>query len=284
MNISRPWLSQKNKEDSAFVDLMKILTFNCGTVKDPEAPLYGLSYVAGLNDFLINLFQEARYDFILLQEFHTNTYLELEPRLENYKILRAFDTEGNIDSQLAIAYRKNFILKENKFYSFSGFKKFNVKWPGIFGLLLGTFQTPKGDMIAGSLHLNPLLHFLTRKREVQYSKKCLLACNTRKLPVIFGGDFNSALPGEKNSNNTIFVPEFVNVTLDSGPTVDSRYVEPVVFINKAAALLKKFGLKICMKVDHVYADNKSAKMHAHSCKVLNDRVSDHSPVEVILED
>lgn len=238
--------------------------------------------MAGLNDFLTKVFGEQDYDFILLQEFHSHIFTELNPTLDNYEILRMFDDIGNTESELAIVYRKNFLLQENKFYSFTGFSKWNSKWPGIFGLLVGKFQTPTGGLVVGTVHLSPLFYFTERKKEARFLKKCLIEFNPDDIPVVFGGDFNSGLPGEKISNNNIFAPEFTNASIGSGPTVDSGYVEPVVLVNKIAVFLAKWGLHIRLKVDHIYADTKTGADNVFYCRVLKDRVSDHSPMEVIL--
>ncbi len=258
---------------------LQILTLNCGTKK--SAVDYGQgSYVGGLNDFLINVLAEKYYDFILLQEFHSHASDELGSNSGDYKILRMFDIEMNAKSEIAIIYRKNFILKASEFYSFANFKKWNLQWPGVLGFLMGKFQTPEGELIVGSIHLNPLFHFIVRKEESRFVKKCLIEFNFDKLPVIFGGDFNTILPGEKVYHNNIFAPEFVNITMKSGPTVDSRYIEPVILSTKFTSLLGKLGIHSRTKVDHIYVDNKTALENIISCKVLSDRVSDHSPMEV----
>jgi endonuclease/exonuclease/phosphatase family metal-dependent hydrolase len=260
---------------------LKILTLNCGTKK--EANNYGRgSYVGGLNDFLAGLFASGYYDFLLLQEFNRHTSDELSSKLGNYKLLRMFDNEMNADSEVAIIYRSNFVLGESRFYSFASSKKWNLKWPGVLGFLLGKFQTPAGDLIIGSIHLNPLLHFITRQKQARFLKDRLREFNTHDLPVIFGGDFNSGLVGEKPLHKSILRPEFENVTETSGPTVDSRYIEPVVWQASLSVFLAKLGIGIRMKVDHIYADRKTAGENIVFCKVLGDRVSDHSAVEVVL--
>src|SRR4051812_18415809 len=117
---------------------LKILTLNCQTIKDAQN--YGRgSYVGGLNDFLINVLAEQYYDIILLQEFHHHVSDELLPHFGNYQILRMFDAEMNKESEIAIIYRNSFVLNESKFYSFTSFKKWNLKWPGVLGFLMGKF-------------------------------------------------------------------------------------------------------------------------------------------------
>ena len=193
---------------------LKVLTLNCAK-----------GYVAGLHDFLEKILQKNDYDFVLLQEFHSRNLKWFKSNIENYKILRVFDKKVNMESELAIVYRKDFILKESKLYLFTDFLKSNLKRPE-FGFLLGNFKIPQGELIVGSIHCSAVLHFNVRSREAKLAKKCLLDFNPASLPLILGGDFNSGLPGEKTRNNKIFMPEFVNLTNSSGVTVDSRYVEP----------------------------------------------------------
>jgi len=251
---------------------LKILTLNCAK-----------GYVAGLHDFLGKTFQKNEYDFVLLQEFHSRNVEWFKSNIENYKIIRIFDKELNMESELAIAYRKDFILKESKLYFFTDFLKSNLNRPE-FGFLLGNFKTPQGGLIIGTIHSSALFYFNVRSREAKFAKKCLLDFNPASLPLVFGGDFNSALPGEKTRNNRIFMPEFVDLTDGSGVTVNSRYVEPAPgwWLNHISAFFAKFGLGISIKVDHVFIDKKTAKTHTSSCKVFPDRISDHSAMEILL--
>jgi endonuclease/exonuclease/phosphatase family metal-dependent hydrolase len=221
--------------------------------------------------------------FILLQELSQANYNWFKSKVNNYEILRAFNREVGVESELALAYRKNFTLKESKFYSFFKFLKWNFKRAEM-GLLAGRFQVPAGEVIITSVHLNPALSFIVRRDEAKFIKKCLLDFNIDSLPVIFGGDFNSGLPEEKARNNRIFAPEFINLTDNSGATVDSRYVEPGpgLLLNNISVFLAKFGFHLRMKVDHIYADQETAKNDFSFCKVFPDRVSDHSAMEVIL--
>ena len=250
---------------------LRILTLNCGKAYNPK--LFG---------FLAKIFEEARYDVILLQELPAQSISSTKPHLGNYGIVRAFDAEMNVESELAIAYRDIFTLEEKQFYSFARFKRWNWDWPGTLGMLMAKFQTPQGKLTISSVHLNPLLHVMTRKREAIFFKKRLLEFNSGNAPVIFGGDFNSGLPGEKTRNNSILAPEFQNLTISSGPTVDSRHIQPLILIARICIFLGKLGIHLRMKVDHIYADKKTAEENVSSCRVLHNRVSDHSPVEVIL--
>jgi len=251
---------------------LKVLTLNCGK-----------GYVAGLYDFLEKTLQKNEYDFVLLQEFSSSNAEWFKSNIENYKILRVFDKEINMESELAIVYRKDFILKESQLYLFNHFLKANLKRPE-FGFLLGKFKIPQSELIIGSIHSSAVLYFNARSREAKFAKKCLLDFNPDSLPIIFGGDFNSGLPGEKTRNNKIFRPDFINLTINSGVTVNSRYVEPRPgwWLNVISVFFAKFGLGICMDVDHIFVDKKTAKTHASSCKVFPDRISDHSAMEVSL--
>ena len=76
----------------------------------------------------------------------------------------------------------------------------------------------------------------------------------------------------------------MNLTRDSGPTVNSDYLEPshpqAAFIVR---LFKFFRIRLRMKVDHIFVDTNTANTHISVSRVLNDRVSDHSPLELILK-
>ncbi len=255
---------------------LKVLTINCNK-----------AYVSGLEDFLNRIFAEGKYDFILLQELRSRKLPSFDPLMTNilgsYTLIRAFNDKVNSWSEIGLVYRKDFKLEESKFYPFPPFTKYlGISLPE-FGLLIGTFITPEGAVTVGSVHMHSDFNFLTRKREARFIKRILLNDKYSDMPIIFGGDFNNGLPGEKLLHDKIFKPEFVNTTKHSGPTVDSKYLEPSNPINTfIIQILKFFKIRLRMKVDHIYADSKTADTHTIKCIVLPDRISDHSPLEVIL--
>lgn len=241
----------------------------------------------GLTDFLARIFVEGEYDFILFQEVRTRTSPPFDPLMTNilgsYSLLRTFNSEVNAWSELALAYRQSFAIEKSVFSPFAPYEYFGHPLPE-FGLLIGKFATPEGRLLVGTLHMHPSIHALQRKRDVARTKEALLTWNSEGLPVIFGGDFNSGLIGEKRRNRRMLAPEFVNVTNDIGPTVDSRYVEPTTPLNALArAATKLLGFHLRMTVDHIYTDRATAESHVFSSRILPDRISDHSPLEVILK-
>lgn len=72
------------------------------------------------------------------------------------------------------------------------------------------------------------------------------------------------------------------MTNDLSPTLDSRYSENVAHItNRIAAFLNIFGIGIKLHTDHIFLDKDTASSKIN-CFVLTDRVSDHSPIECII--
>ena len=250
---------------------LNILTLNCQKGYRPE-----------LVPFLERTLGGGRYDLVLLQELHDRDAALVDAMNPEYRLLRARNEAFGGWSQVAILHRKEFLADNVEFYDFVRFRKNNIYRPE-FGVLLVRMETPQGKFVAGSMHANALLNPSIRKRELLFSKERIMEYNVGHLPVLFGGDMNSGLPWEPRRNNRLFAPEFLNATSASGPTVDSRYVEPVIMPNKIAANLGKVGIYHRMKVDHMYLDRATATTHITSCRALPDRISDHSPLEVTLE-
>ena len=256
---------------------LKILSLNCEK-----------GYIVSITKFLADIFAGERYDFVLLQELGARQSPPFDPSLtailDNYSLLTAFNEEVGAKSELGLAYRKSFSVEESTFVPFSPFQWFDRLLPE-FGLLAGTFRTPEGRVRIGTFHAHPSVYFSarTREREVKLAKRELLAHGDENLAIIFGGDFNNGVIGEKRRSRKALSPEFVNVTNDMGPTADTRYLEPTTRINALAhAATKLTGFHLLATIDHIYADSKTATTHKFECRILADRVSDHSPLEVIL--
>ncbi len=248
---------------------LDILTLNCQK-----------GYGIGTAEFINNCLKEKQYDFLLLQE--ASPAIVEAIRLESYKLLRGFNEDVGDWSQVHILFRSEFVLEQHHFVSFANVRKRNARRRE-FGLLLGTFEIPAGRIIIGSLHVNAGIQVLARREESCMIRDAIRAYNTARLPVIFGGDFNSGLPGETARNDRIFSPDFTNCTSDSGPTCDSQYVEPVILLNRWARHLARIGIHFLLKVDHIYAAAATARQYTSSCRVLPVRVSDHSPLVLSLE-
>ncbi len=250
---------------------MKLLTFNCQ--KD---------YTSRVLGFIVETLRSGTYDFILFQELTSNVYEKIIPGISNYKFLRAMNMSTGSWSDLAIAYRDTFELADSKFFDFTIVAKEQISRPS-YGLLIGAFKSSRGMQSVGTLHMNPGLNPGLRKKEGRFVKKCLLDyMQVSGSPLVFGGDFNSGLPWENKRNERIFLPEFVNCASSSGPTCDSRYVEPTNFLNKLARALAVIGIHFRMKVDHFYVDRATLKQSSITCAVLPNIVSDHRPLEIVM--
>jgi hypothetical protein len=67
------------------------------------------------------------------------------------------------------------------------------------------------------------------------------------------------------------------------PTLDGKYSENVPRLpNRIGALLRFFGIPTRLWTDQVFVDAATAAKSDIQSRVLPDRVSDHSPVEVII--
>ena len=112
-----------------------------------------------------------------------------------------------------------------------------------------------------------------------------LSAFTQERNSLFAGDCNFVLPGELSSADRITSPTFVRVSRELGATLDSRYTELAPNpISTAVVFLARFGIGIRLRADNVFASQPLAKSARISCHVLPDRVSDHSPVEIILQE
>ena len=102
---------------------------------------------------------------------------------------------------------------------------------------------------------------------------------------VFGGDCNFCFSSEVNKASKIVSPEYYCVTYDLGTTFDSYYTESHlpyfwVYMNN---FLRKLGLRMKLKTDHFFVDKKNAKRSNIKTEILSDRVSDHIPIEIVLE-
>ncbi len=251
---------------------MKLLTLNCQR-----------GYQPGLESFLKELLEQNTYDFLLLQEVD-NKVLEFLKHT-SYKSVRAYCKEAEQDSELCIVYRSSFNVTETGYQSFAGMR--NDPWRGhkhpSFGLLWGKFEVEGMPWIMSSIHLHSGIDRKARTAELTLIKKMLLEHSP--ILTIFSGDSNAGFPGESASMARLLAPEFSWVSKNIGPTLDSRYSENVPHLpNRIAAFLSLFNIKIPLWTDQVFASRKVVERYTVTCRVLSDRVSDHSPVEFVLEE
>ncbi len=247
---------------------MKILSFNCQKGFQP-----------GLGGFLNRIFESKTYDFLLLQEVN-GIVLSMSQNIPGYKLLDAFNEEAGEQSHLCILYRDHFEFQNSLFRSFSRMNRAFYARPEL-GFLAGTFSCAGKSVVVGSAHLHPALSFQLRAKEVRIIKEKLLTHSDSQ--VIFGGDFNFGLPWEISNASKSLSPEFIDVTRDIGPTLNSRYTEVGNHISsRTGSILAKFGIEVLLSTDHVYVDQRTFESSRITVKKLSDRVSDHSPIELIL--
>ncbi|TSD05864.1 MAG: hypothetical protein Greene07147_569 [Parcubacteria group bacterium Greene0714_7] len=248
---------------------MKILSLNTQKAFQPALP-----------SFLKRVLDGGLYDFILLQEANERV-LPLVRGVGAYRLLEVFDEVFSAPSHLSIVYRDTFKLKGSRLDSFGRMHPSPRLQHQGFGMLLGTFGTPQGDIKAGTVHLHSGLRPTVRAREVQALKDRVMKERAHNTPLVFGGDFNLGIPGEVIHACSLLLPQFVASTRHLGPTLNSRYSEPHPnIVNTSAVFLAKFGLGFDLKTDHLFVDAETAK-HSEAC-ILSDRVSDHSPIELTI--
>jgi endonuclease/exonuclease/phosphatase family metal-dependent hydrolase len=248
---------------------MKMLSLNTQEAYRPE-----------LKSFLQQTLETGLYDFILLQEV-TGTVLKFLEPLHTYSLLNLFDDEIRDQSHLCILYRSSFSLRDSKLHSVGSMHPSKKFRSSAFGLLIGTFEVYGKAIHIGTLHLHPSLRYDVRAKELLFLKEKLLTLREADIPLIFGGDFNLGYPGEVNNAYRILAPEFIPLTQTLGPTLDSRYTESHHnIVNRTAAALARIGISVTLRADQLFMDARMTDGRNYSVKLLSDRVSDHSAVEL----
>lgn len=250
--------------------MMKILSLNCQR-----------AYQQGLDSFLRNTLDSQRYDFLLLQEAEQKVVAFLDH--SRYRFLLAFNEEAGEDAQVCIVHKYAYPVIGQGYRSFSSMR--NDPWRGrkhpSFGFLWGEFDVAGTPWRFGSIHLHSGIDRKARAAELALAKNLLL--ELPPMHTVFGGDSNAGFPGESAVLAKLLEPEFAWASRSLGPTLDSRYSENVPHLpNRIAAFLSFFNVKIPLWTDQVFCDSKTAIDFDMQCRVLPDRVSDHSPVELLI--
>lgn len=251
---------------------MKVLSLNCQR-----------GYQPGLEAFLHKTLEGGKYDFLLLQEFGKKVPSFVQG-VGPYETLRIHNADVDEMSQTCIVYRESYQLLEKSFIPFAKMRRDPVMGfkHATFGALCARFQTDSGTALMGSVHLHSGMDRKVRAAQIVRIKEQMQVLMQNSDTVIFGGDCNFGMPGERTRAEQILAPEFTCVTRDLGPTLDGRYSENVPHLpNRIAAFLGFFGIPTPLWTDQLLVDANTAKQRTISCRILPDRISDHSPVELV---
>ena len=246
---------------------MKLLSLNCQKAYQPN-----------FYEAFADIIERDTYDFLILQEITGEVYAWLTT-LSGYTFISCENPDTRSQSHLVIGFRDGISYKEHHLVSFIPFlpDSSTKPWSSSHGLLTALFMYEGAPVTIGSMHLHAGLDTTIRKKELSAVKSFIDTIDT---PILFGGDCNFGFPGELKGACSEFGENFGCITHAVGPTLDSRYTENSASIpNKVSLFLSTFGLGIRLKTDHIFVDKGTLSTKEVSCRVLPDRLSDHSPLE-----
>ncbi len=248
---------------------MNLLTLNCQR-----------GYQPGLAAFLKNTLENGLYDVLMLQEVTDQVLSYLNHPA--YQHIRVFSKEFGREIELCIVYRKTFRLLRQGFKSFAKLPKDSAPRENpCFGIVWADLEINANAMRVASIHAHAGISSTVRLEEVRLAKEAL--SKETVMPTIIGGDFNSAFPSEPAKMAGILAPEFHWATENLGPTLNSRYTENGPRLpNMLARLFAFFKLGISLRTDHFFMSGDMAEKYTAVCRILPNRVSDHSAVECVL--
>ena len=255
----------QNNEHSAFV---KILSLNCQKGHQP-----------GFGSFLRRLVLEETYDLVLLQEVAPDTILALQGNAGSYALIAPQNEITGTLAQTIILYRATFIRESSWFFPAGNFMGRIPRKE--YGMVLGKFRTPgtTAPLWAASLHTHSGPRYWIREKEVRYFKEKIVDLWQEEGTVILGGDFNSGYPWEAGRHQDILSPDFVEVTKGIRHTCDSKYLERSNIRTAALSYAGMAGVNFHLAADHLFMDASSAAEAAVHWRLLEERVSDHVPLE-----
>jgi len=249
---------------------LAILTLNCQKAYHPDLPT-----------FLEKTLSSEKYDFLLLQEVTPTIISTIINVTSSYKILNPFDSILGDTTGVCILYKEKFSLTTPLFISFA--KIYRKIAPAAWGCVAGIFESGDQKYLISSLHLHAGLNFRVRMKELRLVKYMLKRYVGQGMTIIFGGDFNTGFPKELVIAKQMFSSSFKRVNKKLGATLNSRYTEKAPFIlNKISVFLAKFGIGFTFRTDHFFVDMKTVAEKIITCSILPDRVSDHNPVELVI--
>lgn len=243
------------------------------------------NYNPNLSSFLKKCLKSNRYDIFLLQEATKDVLKNFEGftdyRVVDYKIkdgrhaLCSVVFDSRKFKMIRSWYEPIFIRMSEDFEKKKSFQSFGVN---IVSLKIGS----KSVKVA-SVHLPSGASRRSRVDGLVLTKELVGKLAGTDI-CFYGGDCNFCFPGEVKNLKKIVSPDYACVSSDLGTTLDSYYTEshlPVWWI-KANNLLRRVGVSLKFKTDHFFIDVKNLD-NVVGVKVLKNRVSDHSPVEMILK-
>lgn len=255
---------------------LNILSLNCQK-----------NYNKNLSPFFKRILKKKQYDILLLQET-TEDVLSLFSAFPEYKIVNNRDEYGRL-SLLCIAYNSKKSNLESFHYKpilFDKFERQELKKPfQSFGIGRAILNFQKTKVSVGGIHLPSGFSRKRRLSNLDSIKKIMEEKNNSVI-TLFGGDFNFGFKSEVKKASNFMKPEYHCCTSDIGPTLDSYYTEanlPYSWVHMND-ILRFLGGRMKLRTDHFFLDSETASKTNPHVNILSDRVSDHSPIEMIIKD
>lgn len=255
---------------------MKLLSLNCQK-----------AYNQNLEQFLSDTLASEQYDFLLLQEATEKVLAHIRP-FDTYKVLAC--EENGRPGLVCIVYRNTIALKSSQYALWPRLHSAEHSGKGhiSFGVIAGVFAVHDRVMQIASVHLPSGVSAYRRHERLPESMR-LLATPTHVHTTIFGGDCNFLHPSERARAERALSPEYVCVTGTLPATLNSCYTETLSdsvsyrIVTITAYLLRLLKICITFKTDHIFVDKGTVATKSIATRVLPDRVSDHSPIELVID-
>ena len=186
-----------------------------------------------------------------------------------------------------IVYNSNKLKLKEKYYepilvdSFSLYEE--IAWYQTYGINMWIFEYHKKCINISSVHLPSWFH--SRYRYQWFLKILQKVKKHSKNINIFGWDMNIVYRWESKKILSFSGENYACITQWLWYTLDSYFTEnhlDFLWV-KINNFFRKLGLSKKFKTDHIFIDQGSHKNYHISTKILSDRVSDHSPIELALD-
>ncbi len=250
---------------------MKILSLNCQTNYHPR-----------LKRFLKRTLVSERYDILLLQEANEKVVKCIK---KNKKYILTLPTQGTKKALTCIVSHKKIALSSHiDFLHFpypyleqTAFKDYHLFW-----LTCTIASIDNQEIVLGSMHLPAGFSSVLRKKHLKQSLQYIRKKYGDTMAILWG-DFNFWFPWEMSEAAKLVSPSFACVSQEIPYTLDSYYTETGHGLTSYVALLLRYvWLSIKLKTDHFFTHKNILKKYKTQVRVLPHRVSDHSPIELVL--